>query len=388
MVGLALVGATLFDAFETIVVPRRVSRRLRLARYFYVITWRPYSAVARKVSDAARRETFLSFYGPSSLLLLVGLWAIILIVGFATLQWAGGSVSNTASPERDFGTDLYFSGTTFFTLGLGDVVPDSGITRLLAVIEGGTGFAFLALLIGYLPLVYQMFARREANVSLLDQRAGSPPTTAELLRRNVAGGDPTELIRVLREWELWVGDLLESHLSYPSLAYFRSQHENQSWVAALGLILDVSGFVLASGSRHAGRQAGFTFAVARHAVGDLGSVFGLRPRPTEHDRLDPVSLARLLDIASKTGLIPELCRVETARLAVIRGAYEPYLRALSEHLLMELPAWVPERGATDNWETTAWDFASVASLLGPGSPFTSYDADACLASPFEISDGT
>lgn len=376
VVGLALVGATLFDAFETIVVPRRVSRRLRLARYFYLLTWRPCSALARKISNPARRETFLSFYGPSSLLLLVGVWAVILVVGFATLQWAGGSVSSTTSPERDFGTDLYFSGTTFFTLGFGDVVPDSGITRLLAVVDGGTGFAFLALLIGYLPIVYQMFARREANVSLLDQRAGSPPSTAELVRRNMAGGDATELIRVLRDWELWVGDLLESHLSYPTLAYFRSQHENQSWVSALALILDVSGFVLACGSSPAARQAGFTFAVARHAVGDLGSVFGLRPPRSNSDRLDAFSSARLWELASDAGLMFAPQPAAAERLAAIRGAYEPYLQALSEHLLMQLPPWVPMSGATDNWETTAWDFASPASLLGPGSPFIRTESDA------------
>ncbi len=155
----------------------------------------------------------------------------------------------------------------------------------MTVVEAGTGFGFLALVIGYLPIVYQMFARRETNVSLLDQRAGSPPSAAELLRRNVDNGDVTVLIQLLHDWEVWVADLLESHLSYPTLAYFRSQHENQSWVAALALILDVSAYLLACGAGRATRQAGFTFAVGRHAVGDLSNVFEVAPRVAATERL-------------------------------------------------------------------------------------------------------
>jgi voltage-gated potassium channel Kch len=369
--GLALVGAALFDAFETVVLPRRVSRRLRLARAFYLLTWRPCAAIARRRRDDARREAFLSFYGPSSLLALVGLWALVLILGFALLHRAAGSF--TGANGGGLATDLYFSGTTFFTLGLGDVAPASWVARLLAVAEAGLGFAFLALLIGYVPVVYQLFARREANVALLDQRAGSPPSAAELVRRNVADGDPVELVRLLREWEAWVGDLLETHLSYPALAYFRSQHENQSWLAALAVILDLSAYVLACGRTPVARQAGFTFAIGRHAVGDLCGVLGLRPRPPGADRLDAAASDRLWALAARTGLRADSPAAARERLTAIRSAYEPYLAALAAHLLMELPPWVPAAGALDNWETTAWDFASPTSLLGPGDPFRGDD---------------
>jgi hypothetical protein len=370
LVGLMLICTALFDAFETIVLPRRVARRLRIARFFFLATWRPYSAIALKIRNNARRESFLSFYGPSNLLLLVGVWAIILILGFATLQWGAGSALNAADTQRDFWTDLYFSGTTFFTLGLGDVVPTSGGARFLAVVEAGTGFGFLALLIGYLPIVYQMFARRETNVSLLDQRAGSPPSAVELIRRNVQDGDQTELIKLLNDWELWVADLLETHLSYPTLAYFRSQHENQSWVGALAVILDVSAYILACGTTRAVHQAGFTFAVGRHAVGDLTNVFGVPPHPPAVDRLDSPAVHVLWETAARSGLLTGPDTVATARLTAIRLVYEPYLQALSEYLLMDLPPWVPAPGALDNWESTAWDFASPVSLLGSKSPFS------------------
>lgn len=367
--GIALIAAALLDAFETIVLPRRVSRRLRLARLFYRGTWRPFAAAARSIASAPRREAFLSFYGPLSLLLLVAVWALILIFGFAVLQWGAGSQASGAGDPRGFLTDLYFSGTTFFTVGLGDVSPMSGLARLLTALEGGTGFAFLALLIGYLPIVYQLFARRETNVSLLDQRAGSPPTAAELLRRNVRDGDVSELVRLLRDWETWVADLLESHLSYPTLAYFRSQHENQSWVGALALVLDVSAEVLASGNPRCGRQAGFTFAIARHAVGDLTNVLNVRPRSSAEERLSPSDASALWEAASALGLTQVDPATARARLAAIRQAYEPYIQALADHLLIALPPWVSLPGATDNWETTAWEYDSPIADLGAESPF-------------------
>ncbi|HLZ29430.1 MAG TPA: potassium channel family protein [Chloroflexota bacterium] len=361
LLGVVLIGIGLWDAFETIVLPRRVSRPLRLARAFYQFTWAPYAAIARRIGTAARREAYLSFYGPLSLVLLVGVWAAVLVLGFGVLHWADG--------QGDIGTDVYLSGTTFFTLGLGDVVPNSGLARALTVVEAGTGFGFLALVIGYLPIVYQMFARREMNVSLLDHRAGSPPSAVELLRRNVDGGDLSALVQLLRDWEIWLADLLENHLSYPALAYFRSQHENQSWVAVLAVILDVCAFGLACGGTHASRQAGFTFAVARHAAGDLTHVLSLRPEPPPVDRLDPGAAERLWELARACGLATETTDA-AVRLTAIRGTYEPYLQALSTRLLMPLPHWIPAPGAKDNWESTAWDFESPVALFGPNSPFS------------------
>jgi hypothetical protein len=369
VVGLALVGAGLWDAFETVVLPRRVSRRVRIASIFYRLTWRPYAAFASRVHGDRRREEYLSFYGPLSLIVLVGVWAVVLVLGFALLQWAAGPAVSVTDGQSDFGIDLYFSGTSFFTLGLGDVVPRTGLGRALTAIEAGTGFGFLALVIGYLPIVYQMFARRETNVSLLDQRAGSPPSAAELLRRNVNNGDVTTLIQLLHDWEVWVADLLESHLSYPTLAYFRSQHENQSWVAALALILDVSAYLLACGAGRATRQAGFTFAVGRHAVGDLSNVFGVTPNAAATERLGPEAAHHLREIAVKGGLAGAASADAAARLSAIRVSYEPYLVALSTYLLMPLPPWTPAAGAQDNWESTFWDFESPVGLFGPESPF-------------------
>ena len=133
--GGVLVAVVLWDAFETIVLPRRVTRRVRLTRFFYRATWRPFAASARFVHAGGRREAYLGFYGPLSLLLLLVLWAAALVLGFGLLQYA-------AAPGS-FTTDVYMSGTTFFTLGLGDVAPRGTFARVLTVVESGLGFGFL-----------------------------------------------------------------------------------------------------------------------------------------------------------------------------------------------------------------------------------------------------
>ena len=276
--GVALILGVLWEGFETIVLPRRVTRRFRLTRFFYRRTWRPWAATVRSIVPPRRQETWLSYFGPISLLLLLSVWAGGLITGFALLHWANGSAVVTHDGSAGFLTDLYLSGTTFFTLGLGDVVPRTTFARLLTVVESGMGFGFLALVIGYLPALNQSFARREVSISLLDARAGSPPTASEMLRRHGHERGMEALRQLLHEWERWSAEFLEGHLSYPVLAYFRSQHDNQSWLAALTAILDTCALVMAGVEGACERQAELTFAMARHAVVDLSLVFRTRPQ--------------------------------------------------------------------------------------------------------------
>ncbi|HEU5218916.1 MAG TPA: potassium channel family protein, partial [Gemmatimonadales bacterium] len=170
--GIAMLLLILRDAFETIILPRRVHRRFRLTSLFYRITWLFWRGVITPLGGKAR-ETLLSWYGPSSLLVLLALWAFSIIVSFGALHWAAGSALGLEGHPPGFLDDVYFSGTTFFTLGLGDVVPRVSVAKFLTVTEGGLGFAFLAIIIGYLPVIYQAFSRREIAISLLDARAGS-----------------------------------------------------------------------------------------------------------------------------------------------------------------------------------------------------------------------
>jgi hypothetical protein len=344
-----------WDAFEAIILPRRVTRKFRLTRFYYRFTWSSWKAAAILISAKKRKESFLGFYGPISLLFLIGVWAIGLVISFGMLQYGAGSAINlTAGTQPSFYTDLYLSGTTFFTLGLGDVVPRSSLARLLVVAESGFGFGFLAAIIGYLPFIYSAFGARETNITLLDARAGTPPTAGELLRRHSFPEGEKALVKLLENWERWSAELLESHLSYPVLAYFRSQHDNQSWIASLTAILDTCALAIAGIEGACAKQAELTFAISRHAVVDLAQVFSVSPDELAHDRLPAEDLIRIRTTLATHGM--KLVRTPEAdrKLKEMRMMYEPYVNALANHLNQSLPPWIPTQKGKDNWQTTAW----------------------------------
>ena len=357
--GLAIFLIVLWDAFEAIILPRRVTRKFRLTRLFFRTTWGAWRAVICLIPARKTREALLGFYGPLSLLLLVAVWAVGLVFGFGLMQYGAGSAVIIAGGHPSFATDIYLSGTTFFTLGLGDVVPRTHLARALVVSEAGFGFGFLAAVIGYLPFIYGSFSKREVDISLLDSRAGTPPTAGELLRRHSYKGGQNALHDLLKDWERWSAELMESHLSYPVLAYFRSQHDNQSWIASLTAILDTCALVLVGIEGACERQAELTFAIARHAVVDLSQVFGTPPRALPQDRLPAADLLRIRDTLAQHGLKLNDGEAADRRLTELRGMYEPYIFALASYLLQPLPPWIPQaKGKKDNWQTTAWGQAS------------------------------
>lgn len=354
---MALICVVLWDVFETIVLPRRVRGPLHLTWVLYRVTWTPWSALGRMARKPDRRETFLSLYGPLALLFLLFVWATGLIVGFAVVQWSLGSQLVSPYGHRGFFTDLYVSGTTFFTLGLGDVVPAAGVARAVTVIEAGIGFGVLALVIGYLPVLYQAFSRREVAISLLDARAGSPPSAVEMLRRHMRDFGVDTLTDQLRTWEIWAADLMESQLSYPSLSYFRSQHEHQSWLAGLTTILDACALIIVGVDGIPAQQARLTFAMARHAAVDLSQMAGTEPDDHCHLRLPQGDVARLRELLEQAGAPLRAGAEADAKLNELRMLYEPYVYALSHRLLMELPTWLPREDEVDAWRSSPWEFA-------------------------------
>jgi hypothetical protein len=352
--GIVLILAIVWDAFEALVLPRTASRNLRPARLFYNVAWPAWTSVARLFGRGRRRENFLAVFGPLSILLLTACWAVALLVGFAMVQWGFGSHLNIAQGgPGGFWTDLYLSGTTLFTLGIGDVTPTGAVARTLTVIEAGVGFGFLALVIGYLPVLYQGFSHREVNISLLDARAGSPPTAGELLVRQARDMPGLEVL--LRDWERWAAELMESHLSYPVLLFFRSQHEHQSWLGALTAILDASALCIVGVQGGPGRQAQLTFAMARHAVVDLSQAIRVRPRPPDRDRLPPEDFDSLRAHLAQNGVVLKEGALAETTLASLRALYEPYVARLAARLRLTLPPWRAPADETDNWRTSAWE---------------------------------
>ncbi len=350
ILGTLILLIILWDGFEVIILPRRVARRLRLSRLFYLSTWAICSWVARHMRPGKNRERYLSFYGPLSLLMLIIVWAGGMMAAFAMVQWAVGP------PNMTLHESLYLSGTTFITLGMG--VPHTRMARVVVILEAGTGFGFLAMVISYLPVLYQSFAARETNILLLDARAGSPPTAAELFRRYAKGHGLVAIDSVLKEWEIWSANLLETYISYPVLAYFRSQHDNQSWLAALTAILDVCAVMIAGIDGLAPWQARLTFAMARHTVVDLAQIVNAPPKTPDPDRLPPEALARLKEILAAAGMLPANAAEFDVKLAQVRRLYEPYAFALSQRFMINMATWLRISDKFDNWRTSAWEHSS------------------------------
>jgi hypothetical protein len=377
--GIVLIYTVLLDAFQTIVLPRHASHRVRITSIFYALTWRPWVAASRLLRTPKKQESAFSFYGPLSLLLLLAVWAFGLVFSFAFFYYAIGTPFSDTVGLYPFRTAFYVSGTTLFTLGLGDVVPRATIARELIVVEAGLGLGFLAVVVGYLPVLYGAFSRREVSISLLDARAGSPPTAAEIMRRHAFPGGDVALTRLFIEWERWSAELLESHISYPLLCYFRSQHDNQSWISALTSVLDATALSIAVVKTDAARQAQLTFAMARHAVVDLSQIFiGRRPpgygKPVE-SRLTQDRFETLRSQLAVAGLTVCSDPASLDRLAELRAMYESHVQVLSDYLCMPLPPWVADRSFHDNWRTVARLRSETEAIASTQSPALTHDEE-------------
>jgi hypothetical protein len=348
VVAAVVVVLVLQDAFEVMLLPRRVERRARFAVLYFRVMWRACSAVAARLGPRRGREAVLSHFGALSMLGLFASWAAALILSFGLLDWALEPAAGASASDNSLLAQVYMSGATFFTLGYGDLVPHSGPTRLLSVVEAGAGLGFIALVIGYLPLIHQLFSSREVLVIQLDSRAGTPPTAAGLLCRHA--GDLTELDSFLRAWEVWAAQLLEGHLSYPMLAYYRSQHDNQSWLAALTAITDCCALIIVGIDGAKAFQARMTFEVMRQVAVEMGRSFRIPPsRFNGGDRLPAETSARLQTLLAEDGV--ELSGGSNAfeALRALRSTYEPLLDGLAQYLMLTLPEWIPEDDAVDHW---------------------------------------
>jgi hypothetical protein len=353
------------------VLPRRATRKFRPARYYYRGFWYVWVHVADLFKRRGVRQHFLSMFGPLSLFGLFALWVMALVLSFALFHWSLGDPLGSEKLAPSFGTCAYLSGETFFTLGYGDFSPTGTVGRALSVMEAGMGFGFMAVIIGYLPVLYQAFSRREHTISLLDARAGSPPTAGELLGSLAKAGALSQIDNLLAEWESWSADLLESQLSFPVLAFYRSQHDNQSWLACLTAILDTCAILLANivdTNRH---QVQITFAMARHTAVDLSLIFRTPQRDLPHDRLPDECYRELMADLSESKLRVDTSEESVARLRELRAMYEPFIEALSDYFKFDLPAIALAEAPVDNWQRSPWQ----ASSPGIGSLPTTNPAD-------------
>lgn len=352
LAGAVLIVLMLLEIFLVFLLPRRVKRDPQLARRIATWAWRPWRALARLLPDQAA-DTLLGVYGPFGLLLDLLLWVAGLMLGYGLLQWAGGS--HLAARPVDFGNDIYFAAASLASSGTDGLASHSTFARAVQVLDAATGLAVLGIVIGYLPSLYQAFSRRETTVSQLDARAGSPPSAGRLVVRTTALGGWSRLNEYLHSWETWSAELMETHLSYPALAFFRSQHLGQNWLSALCTILDASALAVSAAPKDTVPGARYTFAISRHAVADLAYTFRVDPitdAPSRLPRADfDALIVELRESGIELGAEPDAIWAQLERL---RRLYEPYVTALSGLLVLAMPPWLAPESPTDNWRTTGW----------------------------------
>lgn len=365
--GATLILISLQEAFVVVLLPRPVRHRRLVVPYFFGVTWAVWSRIGSKFPPNMRREGFLGIYGPLAMVLLFSSWAVSLIIGFGCLQWA----LQTGDPHHHsaLATDLLISGDVFFTLGYENLVPHSILYRLLTILEAGTGFAFIALSVSYLPVLYLHFSERDRQLIQLGSRAGSPPAAETLLLRFAKESNIEKLNDWLRDWETWAAELIESHSSYPMLAFYRSQHENHSWLASLAVILDSCTLLITGGEESASLQAESTFAATRRVLVEISRALGTSAK-ADVGRFQIDVLVRLEHDLESLNLRWSDKRSSEDTILDLQSCYEPMLKGLSSYLLLPLPKWTCEVAPNDHsginpvaWRLIQTGRPSPASLL-------------------------
>jgi hypothetical protein len=335
--GIVLLVWTLLDVFRTLVMPRAARGRFRLSRVLFQPMWRPWRWVGVRRKNSQARERVLSAAAPFFFFVLLVGWVSLALLGYALLLWSPAFVHGLGPGQGSFGDAMYASGTSLFTLG--SAVP-TGWTRAVAVAAGATGLGLFAVVIAYLPVLYQAFNRREVGVLLLDARAGSPPSGPELLHRMGSAGVASSLPELFAEWERWVADVLETHMSYPLLVLFRSPHEETSWITSLGSVLDAATLIITSVEDEPDGRARLLYGTGVHAVEDLFYYLRLPERETviQRDEFEDV-----LHDMKDDGFSIRPVDDAFARFTEKRAKYASRLNAIAVLLAAPPGLWIGDR---------------------------------------------
>jgi hypothetical protein len=345
LAGAALVVWVLNDVFTTVILPRPAPARYRPAGLLTRWSWMAWRRYAEASRTPELREQRLGIFAPAIVMILLGVWIVLLIVGFGLVTHALSAEVRPALP--DFGTALYFAAVSLLTIGYGDFVPIETISRVVSVAEGGVGLGIVALTITYLFSLYANFQRRELQVVTLDARAGAPPSgTALLVTCAAFDDDAEELDHIFEVWERWSAEVLESHLAYPILMFFRSTHDHESWVSAVGAVLDAATLLLTTVEGGPRGQASATRGIGTHLVEDIGRFFRfiVPDRPLDGPMIERAEFdeARTRLGAAGYVLLPdaEASWIEFARL---RSDYAGPLNAIARYLDVPPSQWIGDR---------------------------------------------
>jgi hypothetical protein len=340
--GVAIVGFTLSDVFQSVVMPRAAGRRFRFSFYAWRAMWYVWPKLAwrRFALNADRREDALAVFAPLMLVLLIGVWAALLILGFGLVLWA--MRNGIEPPHSSFGTVLYFAGTSLLTIGFGDVVGRSGLSRLVSVMAGLAGLSYLSILTAFLFAIFGAFQSRETFVVTVAARAGTPPSGVNLLA--IAGYSHTheDLPQLMIDAQRWAAAVMESHLAYPMLAFFRSSHDDQSWVGTLGTLLDAATLAMTTVDGVRDGQARIFYSVGRHATRDLSHYFRIG-FTEETPGIERVEFEHACDRLAHAGYKLRDRDDAWSRFVGLRSRYAGRLNALAAFFQIPPLQWIGDR---------------------------------------------
>ena len=340
LAGLGLLMVTFFDLFQSTVLPRPAVRKVSLARTVVRPTWRVWRWVALRTTRLDKSEARLAAFGPAALMVLFLIWGLGLILGYALIIYA-------LQPEfrpalKDFQDAFYVSATTLVPLAYGDLVPQEGWARALIIIESANGVAFAALAITLLFELYGSFRTREEKVVALDALAGAPASAVQLLETAAAPHMDGKLRETFEEWREWSAMVLESHLAYPILIYFRSSHDNEAWINSFGAVMDSAVLILSSVPDHeSAGSAKLMFTVGNHLAEDIAWVFRYQPDTSPIiEREEYVAAIARLKAAGYRALDGE---EHWQKFAKLRGNYATVINRIASLLSAPPAPWVGDR---------------------------------------------
>jgi hypothetical protein len=337
--GALLLAAVSFDLYQSVVLPRPAVRRVQLARTVVRPLWRVWKWVFARGTRIERSEARLAAFAPLALILLFAIWGFALIVSYSLMLDAVRD--QFKPPMNDYLTSFYVSGTTLVPLAYGDFVPQEGLARVLIFVESATGVGVAALAITLLFELYGSFREREEAVVALDALAGAPPSAVQLLETSAERGMDDILKETFDAWRTWSAMVLESHLAYPLLVFFRSSHDNEAWINSFGAMMDAASLVITSTDDRSKGAAKLMFTIGNHLVEDLTWALRLKTQPDaiiERSEYD-AALARL----KAAGYMVTDTDESWTKFSHYRSKYASMLNLMAQLLLAPPAAWVGDR---------------------------------------------
>ncbi len=337
--GVAFVAATFYDLFKSVVLPRPSINRFVMVRLLFVTFWALWQWVGRRIQNLARRETWLATFGPSAVIAMFLTWALAFMLGYALIL---DGLRTQVRPVLDgFGESLYFSATTIVPLSYGDFVPIGAGARVMILFESATGVGIAALVITLLFSLYASFQEREELVVQLDALAGAPPSGTQLLETVFERGLRDELVKTFDDWRRWSAAVLESHLAYPILLYFRSSHDNEAWLNSFGAVMDAATLVMSAVDEDEEGPARLMFTVGNHLVEDLSWYF--RFTSTKDPLVDRDEFEQAVARLRKAGFRVKSVEEAYTKFQHLRGKYASQMNQMAHRLAIIPAEWIGDR---------------------------------------------